>query len=91
MTDQRVSFLGAVSSQTRAELLGILNRTEISISVAPETLATTAGQTIVYQLATLTARLFDHVKLIGDEGTVARSTRTMLAGPFLEAVRRTCS
>lgn len=91
MTDQRVSFLGAVSSQTRAELLGILNRTEISISVAPETLATTAGQTIVYQLATLTARLFDHVKLIGDEGTVARSTLTMLAGPFLEAVRRTCS
>lgn len=91
MTDQRVSFLGAVSSQTREELVSILNRTEISISAAPETLATAAGQTIVYQLATLTARLFDRVKLTGDEATVALPTLSMLAGPFLGAVRRACS
>lgn len=91
MIDQRVSFLEAVSSQGREELVGILNRTEVSISTAPSTLATAAGQIIVYQIATLASRLFDNVALEGDESIVADLALPMLGGPFLEEVRRVCS
>jgi hypothetical protein len=89
--DQRVSFLEAVSPQARDELAGVLNRTEVSISAAPGTLATAAGQTVVYQMATLASRLFDNVVLEGDESVVADPALPMLGGPFLEDVRRVCS
>ena len=91
MTDQRVSFLEAVSPQAREELVGVLNRTEIAISASPGTLATAAGQIVVYQLATLASRLFDNVVLEGAGSVVADPALPMLGGPFLGAVRRVCS
>lgn len=91
MTDQRVSFIETISPQAREELLAALNRTEVSISAAPGTLATGAGQIVVYQIATLTGRLFDHVTLEGDESVPADAALPMLDGPFLEALRRACS
>lgn len=91
MTDQRVSFIETISPQAREELLAVLNRTEVSISVAPEALAAGTGQIVVYQLATLTGRLFDRVTLEGDESVPADAALPMLDGPFLEAVRRACS
>ncbi len=91
MTDQRVSFIETISPQAREELLAALNRTEVSISVAPEALAARAGQIVIYQLATLTGRLFDRVTLEGDESVLADAALPMLDGPFLEAVRRACS
>lgn len=92
MIDQRISFLEAVSPQGKEELVGILNRTEVSISAAPNTLATAAGQIVVYQMATLANRLFDNVTFEGDETVVANpSALPMLDGPFLSEVRRVCS
>ena len=91
MNDQRISFLAAVSTQDRNELVRTLDRTEVLITASPETLMTEAGQAIVYQMATLASRLFDLVTLKGEESISANQTLALLEGPFLNAVRNVCS
>jgi hypothetical protein len=66
------------------------------VRLAREVIESPGGQVLVYQLATLLIRLFDHVELIGDEEAVSRHDLAVLRddrlqGPFLVAIRQLMS
>jgi hypothetical protein len=88
MNDPRFSFLTSVSSISNIEAVAeFLRSTKIQITVSPEVNTTFSGQVLVYQLATLLTRLFDHIELIGDEEAQCHTHLSLLSGPFLPALR----
>ncbi len=87
MTDPRFSFVGSISPAGEAELQDRLGGTRIHIEVAPSAIRTLPGQILLYQLATLAARLFDRVELHGDDTNVAHRHFPLFNGAFLPALR----
>ncbi len=88
MNDPRFSFLTSVSSSSTTEdVAQLLANTNIQITVSPEVNTSFSGQVLVYQLATLLARLFDHITLIGDEEAPCHTYLSLLSGPFLPTLR----
>lgn len=87
MTDPRISFVDSVSTSTIADLMAQLSGTRVRLEVTPSALATLTGQALMYQLATLTARLFDHVELLGDEHCPVDRHFCLFGGPFLAGLR----
>lgn len=87
MTDPRFAFVDGVSSASTAELRDRLGGTVVLIEVTPNALATFPGQVLAYQLATLAARLFDRIELVGDEGAPVHRHLSLLSGAFLPALR----
>jgi len=87
MNDPRTSFLSSVTGSNTEVLSDLINGTIIRISVCPEVCATFAGQVLAYQLATITARLFDRVELNGDDTVACHPLFSLLTGSFLPALR----
>ena len=86
MSDPRLSFASAVTLPN-AEVRDRLNGTVVRIEVTPGALVTLPGQVLTYQLATLTARLFDHVVLEGDDAVRVHAGIRLLTGAFLPSLR----
>src|SRR5690242_1088580 len=87
MSDPRVAFAEAVSGVDEAELTDRLGGTQIRIEITPAAIGTLPGQVLMYQLSTLTARLFDRVELDGDSARPTHGHFPILAGPFLPELR----
>lgn len=87
MTDPRLSFVDSVTSGNATELLDVLGGTIVRIEITPAALATLPGQVLLYQLATLVARLFDRIELPAGEEPVAHSRLPLINGPFLPGLR----
>jgi hypothetical protein len=91
-TDARLKFVASVSASEPDTLRPRLGA-PIHLAVSPATLGTRAGQALVYQLSTLLARLFDHVRLdLDEDATGAGDPPCLLAIPGLsgstaEAIR----
>lgn len=87
MSDPRFSFLHSVAAADEHVLRELISGTTIRILVSREVSKTFAGQVLVYQLATLTARLFDRVELHGEEADLCHPCLDLLTGAFLPALR----
>lgn len=87
MSDPRFSFLNNVTGSDAGTLSEFTSRTTIRITVSSEANASFAGQVLIYQLATLTTRLFDDIELIGDDAIPCDNRMVLLTGSFLPALR----
>lgn len=87
MSDPRFSFVDRVTSVNVAEVRDRLSGTIVRIRTSRTALVTLPGQILIYQLATLTARLFDRVELEGDDGVLVHARIRLLAGAFLPSLR----
>lgn len=87
MTDPRLSFVDTVTRSNAAEVRDRLNGTIVRIEASHAALLTLPGQILVYQLATLTARLFDRVELEGDDDVLVHGRIRLITGAFLPALR----
>jgi hypothetical protein len=88
MNDPRFSFLSDVTDADEETLQQLLSATTVRIKVSSQASSTFAGQVLVYQLATLLARLFDRVELSGDEEVRTHRHMVLLKGAFLPELRR---
>ncbi len=87
MSDPRFSFAEAVSGADEAELRDRLGGTRIRIEITPDAIGTLPGQVLMYQLSTLTARLFDRVELEADSARPTHRHFPLFTGPFLPELR----
>lgn len=87
MNDPRFSFADGVTSANRAEVQDYLSGTTVRIRVSGTALLTLPGQALAYQLATLSARLFDSVEVEGDDGIRVHDRIRLLTGAFLPSLR----
>lgn len=87
MSDPRKSFLNSVSTAGEIIVSELTSGTTVQLVLSDDAVNTFAGQVLVYQLATLTARLFDRVELNGSETAECNEHFSMLSGAFLPALR----
>jgi hypothetical protein len=87
LSDPRLSLISVAAGEDLGHLFSRLEQSRIEIIIAPEVTAAPAGHALVYQLATLTSRLFDNVHLWGDEEAPAVAEFPLLTGRVLAAVR----
>ena len=87
MNDPRISFLNSLTAGTGTPAYELITGTSIRIVVSAEAITTFSGQILVYQLATLTARLFDRIELFGDATAQCHPDLSLLSGPFLTSLR----
>ncbi len=87
MSDSRFNFLRSVTADDEHALSELISGTTIRILLGNDAGKTFAGQVLTYQLATLTARLFDRVEICGEEADLCHPHMTLLSGPFLPALR----
>lgn len=90
--DLRLSLLhnllgGLMESVAEDEMHELLAETAIRIVVGQRAVTEIAGQVLMYQAATLLARLFDHVTLVGDEGVASQLDLLSPGTAFLPALR----
>lgn len=88
MSDPRFSFLNDITDADEEVVQELLGATTIRITATPQATGTFAGQVLIYQLATLLARLFDRVDLCGDDGACAHQRMVLLKGAFLPELQR---
>jgi len=88
MNDPRVSFISSVTGSDADTIIRLIGTTTIRIHVSPNVANTFAGQVLTFQLATLTARLFDRVELAGDETAMTQQGVPLESGPYLANLRR---
>src|SRR5258708_36375123 len=87
MSGGRFSFLGSVAGDGERVLGELISGTTIRILLSRDAGKTFAGQVLTYQLATLTARLFDRVEICGEDTDLCHPRVTLLSGPFLPELR----
>lgn len=87
MSDPRFTFLRSITADDERVLSELISGTTIRILLSRDAGKTFAGQVLTYQLATLTARLFDRVEICGEEADLCHPRMTLLSGPFLPALR----
>jgi hypothetical protein len=85
--DPRFSFIGDLATGAPVDMLTLLGGTVIRVEIGSETVRSFCGQIIAFQLATLLARLFDRVELVGDNACLTDEDIEILRGPFLPALR----
>jgi hypothetical protein len=88
-SDARISFLQDVTGADLQAVHSLVAGTIIRIVFDSSAVSTLSGQVLGYQLATLTARLFDRVELEGEESAVSHPSLAILSGPFLAGLRNT--
>ena len=87
MSDPRFTFLRSVTVDDEHTLAELIRGTTIRILLSRDATKTFAGQVLTYQLATLTARLFDRVEICGEDTDLCHPRLTLLSGPFLAELR----
>lgn len=87
MSDPRFSFITSVSEIEEAQLKAQLGGTAIRVHVGVRELSTYPGQVLLIQLATLLARLFDRIELVGDDTVQTHPSVRLINGSVLEALR----
>lgn len=87
MRDPRFAFVGDVLEHVSTDLAARLGGTAIRITIGAETIRSFCGQVLAYQTATLLARLFDRVEVLGDEACPVHKDIPILDGSFLTALR----
>lgn len=87
MSDPRFSFLRSVTADDERALGELISGTTIRILLSRNAGKTFAGQVLTYQLATLTARLFDRVEICGEDTDLCHPRMALLSGPFLPELR----
>lgn len=87
MSDPRFSFLNSVTAGEGGPAVELVRGTSVRIVAGDDATRSYAGQVLLYQLATLLARLFDHVRVEGDEAAPTLPALPGLSGPFLPALR----
>lgn len=86
MTEPRISFLTSVAAEDDATIRNRLRDTVVRIVAAREATRSVSGQVLSYQLATLVARLFDRIELVGDAGDGTMPSLHLTSGPFLTSL-----
>lgn len=87
MSDPRFTFLRNVTADDEQVLGELISGTTIRIVLSHDAGKTFAGQVLMYQLATLTARLFDRVEICGEDANLCHPRMALLSGPFLPELR----
>jgi hypothetical protein len=87
VSDPRFTFLRSVTADDERSLRELISGTTIRILLSCDAGKTFAGQVLTYQLATLTARLFDRVEIYGEDADLCHPRMTLLSGPFLPELR----
>lgn len=88
MSDPRISFANSVSGATGEQVLALLDGTVIRIEASRAAAESLPGQALLVQFATLVARLFDRVELVGDDTVTALPKLSLIQGSLLAGIRQ---